>query len=636
MHRLSAFIVLLLIPALQLQAESNLVDVQHYRAELRFEPSARTIEGTVLITLRNAAQNALASVDLDARRELQISSVSLGRTDLAFTHDNDLLTVTLLTPLQPDDTLTLTIQYSGSPVNEGGSSPWGGCHWGDFSYFMGVGFQAPSVSMMRYWLPSNDVPSDKASFDITFDVPAGQVVAGTGVLTEQQLTDDRARYRWVEDNPTATYLFTYAISDYAVIEDEWKGLPLRYYVPRSDSLKGSTYFTDVPGMLEAFTSYFGPYPFSKVGYCITPIGSMEHQTMVSYSQSLFQGLDRAATIAAHELSHQWWGDWVTCLDFRDTWLNEGFATFSEALYGEFLKGRDEYHTVAQSHARFYRDSYSNIEGVFPLYDFPRTPPSSNYPATIYYKGSAVLTMLRDVMGDDAFFEALRAYGTRHAFGSASTPDFQAVMEEFHASSLDWFFSEWVYEAGWPYYNVSRIYDSSDPDFRIRIEQIQDNTYPLFRMPIQISIIRGTGDTLSVRRWVEAEKNQDLVFPGVRNEDVTRYRFDPDDIVLKNIRYRTLDASGIPSRPSCLTLQALFPNPLTVSGKATLRIDVPVPTHALLRVIDALGREASADVETELAAGTQHVQLDTSNLPAGMYTVVVHGGESVSTVKLLVQ
>ncbi|PLX33580.1 MAG: hypothetical protein C0600_00200, partial [Ignavibacteria bacterium] len=333
---------LLLLLSTNLHAESSLIDVWSYSGTVRLYISESRIEGDVSINFQNAARGALDSFAFDMT-SMTVHAVEIRGNAVSYSYDGTLLTVTPDEPLPPHDTLTVRIRYEATPGNEGGVLPWGGCHWGDVTYFMGVGFTAESVSLMRYWLPSNDIPSDKAAFDITFEVPEGLVVAGTGMLMGQSTADGWTSYRWLELHDTATYLYTYAISDYAIVEDEWQGIPMQYFVPRADSARAHQYFAPVGSMMDAFTQRFGPYPFDKVGYCITPIGSMEHQTMISYAAQLWSGLSEAGSTAAHELAHMWWGDMVTCRDFEDAWLNEGFAVFSEMVWAEHLGGEEAYY-----------------------------------------------------------------------------------------------------------------------------------------------------------------------------------------------------------------------------------------------------------------------------------------------------
>lgn len=626
--RLATVLLALFIISPPLIAESALIDVVRYRADIRFNLAARSITGDAVLTVRNAARGDLSELPIDLVA-MAVAEVRVDGATVSSRYDDRVLTVVLETPLPAGDTTEIHIRYSGSPGNEGGGTPWGGCHWGPVTYFMGVAFNDPDISMMRRWLPSNDTPADKATFDVTFIVPDGFAVAGTGVLVERTAANGEQRWRWVEEHPTATYLFTYAIGDYAIIEDTWNGTPMQYFVPRADSARGISYFAPVHGMMDVFTQRFGAYPFDKIGYCITPIGSMEHQTMISYAGPLFDGLAEAGTTAAHELAHMWWGDWVTCADFRDAWLNEGFAVFSEFLYAEHLGGTADYLESVRSTAQTYRIADTRNEGVFPLHDFPRAAPSSNYPGTIYHKGGVVLAMLRDVMGDSAFFDGFRAYGQRHAYGNATTASFRQVMEEFHGGELGWFFDQWVIAAGWPEYTVQRVLDDTGAPLRVRLAQTQDlEKYPLFAMPMDLAIIRTAGDTVWHRINTRAEQMQEFTFPDVAANDVKAIALDPRNIVLKRVSYRTVTVADVPVLSPVIALTDLYPQPYLPhrDGMLAARVEVARTLHAILRLHDLLGRHVATLHDGDLTAGTHTLRFDGRGLARGVYALTLaHAG-----------
>lgn len=629
---------LLLLFATTLHAESSLIDVLQYRATLRFHISESRIAGDAEITLRNAARGALENFVLDMT-SMTIHAVEISGSTVSYTYDDVQLTVTPDAPIPTGDTLTVRIVYEATPGNEGGVLPWGGCHWGDVTYFMGVGFTAKSVSLMRYWLPSNDIPSDKAGFDVTFEVPEDLVVAGTGLLTEQSSADGWASYRWVEQHPTATYLFTYAISDYALVEDDWQGIPMQYFVPSADSARAHQYFAPVASMMDAFTQRFGPYPFDKVGYCITPIGSMEHQTMISYAAQLWNGLSEAGSTAAHELAHMWWGDMVTCRGFEDAWLNEGFAVFSEMVYAEHMGGEEAYYESLRETSQRYRINDTRSEGVFPLHDFPRARPSSNYPATIYHKGGTVLGMLRYVMGDEAFFDGMRTYGATYAYDNATTADYQAVMESEHGASLDWFFDQWVYEAGWPDYIVQRVLDDGDDPLRLRFIQRQDTTqYSLFAMPLDVMIVTMDDDTVRHQIETQAVSWQEFSFPDVASNTAKNFYIDPRGIVLKRISYRTVGVENTPAAPQGVRLDPGYPNPWRPArdGMLALTLHAQSPRYARVTMHDLLGRTVAVLHDGEAPTGSSVLRFDGSRLARGMYTVMLRSASAVMSQHIVVQ
>lgn len=628
--------------AIALPAASHsqaVIDVLHYRATISFNLAAERLDGTAEVTVRNTGAQPLTAVPLDLR-DLTATGVTIGGTTATFRQAADSLVIELPSPLPPLDSLTAAIVYGGRATDEGGASAWGGCFWNfnATTFVMGVGFRAPYVSMMRHWMPSHDIPSDKATFDLTFTVPAGQVVAGTGTLASVTTAGQTVSYRWVEGHPTATYLVTYAIAPYAVVRDTSNGIPLEYYVLRADSSRAVRHFSTVPGMLDAFIAAFGPYPYDKVGYCATPIGSMEHQTMISYAQSLLN--DPFATDdAAHELSHQWWGDFVTPQDFREAWLSEGFARYSEAIYEEFTRGKDAYYANIRRVGATYRNTDIVYEGAFPLYDFPRAAPSSNYPYTIYDKGGAVLAMLRHVMGDEKFFHGLRAYASAYAYGNATTEQLRAVMEHEYGAPLDWFFQEWVYAAGYPTYVVTRLVDAGLPALRLRIQQTQDQgRYPLFRMPLDAAVIKKTGDTLFITIEMQAVESQDFEFPAIQADEVSSIVIDPLSVVLKQISYRTTDVPRIPApADEGLLLGPGYPDPFSITrhDAMTVGFSLREASHLTMDVFDTLGRNVDLFTDQYYEPGLHELRRDIRSLRPGMYLIVAHTPQYTDTRPFLV-
>ncbi len=623
----------LLLAAAAAETMAGEPDVLRYTARIRFDLSAQRLYGEATLLAINPGDTLHLHL-----RDLAVTGIIQDGQALAFEHEQGGLSIFLDAGGRNSDTVEVTISYNGKATSEAGSSSWGGCFWGPTTFAMGVGFHAPYISMTRHWLPSNDVPDDKATFDLTFIVPQGMTAAGSGLLAGRTDSSGWTSWRWIEGHQTATYLVTYAISGYAIIRGEWNGIQLEYYVPAADSAKGVAHFASVPSMLEAFTSAYGPYPFDKVGYCITPIGSMEHQTMISYAASLLRP-QVAGLTAAHELAHQWWGDCVTARTFADAWLSEGFATFSEAVYMEHLGGRAAYEDRARQFASDYLNRVAPYEGIFPLHDYPRASPSSNYPGTIYDKGAAVLTMLRHMLGDDTFFAGLRAYKNARAYGTADTEDFRSAMEAQSGIDLGWFFDQWVYLPGYPIYVSQKIAAGGSGPFRIRLLQTQDTSrFPLFRMPLDVFIALESGDTLRTSIFTEAAAQQEFVFPSVPANSVRWYSLDPSNLVLKKISYTTVKAETEPDAgTSGFRLHPAYPNPFHSSGAsgASVLLESGSNAHIRIDLHDSLGRLLAVCADSEFPPGLNPVSIPLNGLPSGIYTIRATGTERYEVRRILV-
>jgi len=299
------------------------------------------------------------------------------------------------------------------------------------------------------------------------------------------------------------------------------------------------------------------------------------------------------------------------------------------VYDEHTGGRNAYLNTAQDFGRSYRTMNQPFEGTFPLYDFPRDPPSSNYPSTIYNKGAAVLVMLRAIMGDDAFFRGLRSYGQTYAYGNADTQNFRSVMETGYGKSLGWFFDEWVYAAGYPDYIVQKVVDDTPGPFRFRILQQQDTTkYPLFRMPIDVLILLNGGDTARFTVQNDAVAMQEFSFPGIRSDSVKTFLIDPLGLILKKISYRIVNVKQPELLPEQgFHLEQNFPNPMNPSSgeRSTLPVSVSIPQHIRFRLYDSLGRNVLTVADREFSQGQHFLQLDGSGLSRGIYTLRAMSG-----------
>ncbi len=281
-------------------------------------------------------------------------------------------------------------------------------------------------------------------------------------------------------------------------------------------------------MMEFYSQVFGEYPFleEKYGTAIIPGNvSMEHQTCTSYSSRLITGQHSYDHIIAHELAHQWWGDLISPGDWADIWLNEGFASYSEALWWENLYGPDG-----------LRISMAEIETVYftrhqgpdhPIYD----PPSGHlFCAEEYEKAACVLHMLRFVVGDDNFWKILKKYAEDYAYSTATTEDFKDLCEQVSGADLDWFFDQWIYQAGYPVYEFGWGYSDRQQKAKVVINQTQEG-FSLFEMPIPLRIDLPSGPVTKIV-WVKEKYNSlEFAFP----EKPSQVLFDPDGWILCKVR-----------------------------------------------------------------------------------------------------
>jgi len=394
------------------------------------------------------------------------------------------LKVVLLSSALAGETLGVHISYNGFPQVHSTS------FWGEGIYFFNkviYSLQCPEGS--RYWYPSWDKPFDKAKIEMVFTVPDTLFLCSNGVLVDSTNTGGgMITYSWRHDYPAATYLQMFAASKYVQLKDTTHTVPIIHYVYHEDSAKAVADFAVIPDALDCYSALFGTYPFDKFGFSESAVGgAMEHQTNVSVGSFLITGTGAYELIFVHELSHQWWGDMVTLVDWRHCWLNEGFATYSEALWWEYLYGKQG----LKDYVIILQDQYLSWEAgghLFPIFD----PPLEHlFSTTTYEKGACVLHMLRFLVGDSLFFSILRTYGEIYKYKNASTDDFKNIAETVSGKDLDWFFNEWIYGGGSPRFLYTVFCDTNSIPFSI-ITMSETNTETPYRMPCEVVFILESG------------------------------------------------------------------------------------------------------------------------------------------------
>lgn len=502
---------------LLLEASEHNFDVLHYSFDWKINFYSEYIQGEAKVRARSLVSN-LSQVSLHLSNNIVVTGIFQNMFPLSYDHSNDLLTIHLMQTYNSGEELEVEITYEGFPRS--------GLN---FSYHENqpIIWSLDEPTGARQWFPCYDLPSDKATADIRITVPDDMIVASNGTLN-QVITnsDNTVTYIWQESYPIATYLISVAATNYEVFSDIYSSgletMEVRYYVYPEHLLKAQEDFSNTVSMIEFYSDAFGEYPFisEKYGMAVIPQGaSMEHQTCTSYSSSLITGNHDYDSIVAHELAHQWWGDLVTLADWADIWLNEGFATYSDALWFEHIYGL----SGLQSRMDSFKNRYFRHEGLeHPIYD----PPQGHLFCRIEYdKAAWVLHMLRFVVGSDNFWEILKKYAQDYAYSTASTEDFQGVCEEVYGVELSWFFDQWIYQAGCPTYEFGWGY-SSQGKVRVVINQVQE-AFPLFKMPVELLFALPSGDVKKTV-WV---KEKDNTFDFYFQEKPSEVVFDPDDWIL---------------------------------------------------------------------------------------------------------
>lgn len=588
-------------------------NVAYYRLALNIDPATEIISGSM--TVKAAAQIAdFRVLALDLYDNMTVDSVRANEGTLNFTHSNDKLNITLQQARNPGEFFEVTVYYHGHPTTTGFAS---------FAFSKHDNASIISTLSEPYgaptWWPCNDDPADKAdSVDVIVTVPEQLYAVSNGLLVNEVANGDGTRtYFWAERYPISTYLVSLAISNYARFSDFYHysatdSMPVQFFVYPEDLAAAGTDFSVTVPMIEYFSSVFGQYPFIKERYGMAEFqwhGAMEHQTCTSYGANLITGTHAYDWVVAHELAHQWFGDLVTLASWSNIWLNEGFATFSEALWQENLGGLPA-----------YLDYMKGLDaGFFPttVFVYDTTSTATLFSYTVYDKGAWVLHMLRHVIGDETFFRALRSYRGQFAFGNATTDDFRDVCEAEYGHDLDWFFQQWVYDAYRPDYEYSWYHSSVGDQHSVILEinQVQTNT-GLFKVPLDVVLTSASAETTIVVRDSLATQRFHLT----SREPITNLSIDPDGWVLKNIKLVPTSVSDV-GQPERFALYPNYPNPF--NAETVIEYNLSRAGHARLAIHNLLGNLVRRLVDASQVEGHHSVKWDGRDdagraLPSGVY------------------
>jgi len=424
----------LLVAATKLHAAHNApFDVLHYDAQVEPDISRKTITGKVLIRLI-VRDDHLTAIDFDCG-ELTIDAVREGGQALKFERREHRLRATLSRPAKAGERHTLEVEYHGSPRRG--------------IRFFSEQEQVYTVFSTSHWMVCIDAPDDRATLRLSLILPPGLIAVANGRLaTSHSLPDGKALYDWRQESPVPTYVFGFAVGPFHGVTDKRGRVELRYLSAESSDAELRQIFRDTPDMMRFYEDIAG-VPYADGVYTQVLAAGRVEQEMSGFT-ALHEAYGRRVLanerdiwLGAHELAHQWWGNRVTCRDWRHFWLNEGTATFMAAAYKEHRFGREEYLREIEDYRARYekvRDAGKDRSLVFPDWTHP-TPEDRTL---VYQKGAYVLHLLREEMGERPFWQGIRRYTRRYFGNSVTTADFQAVMQQASRKDLSGFFAKWIY------------------------------------------------------------------------------------------------------------------------------------------------------------------------------------------------
>ncbi len=410
-------------------------DVLHYDIELDVEPSTNTISALTAITAQATENLATFNLDLSG---LEVLSVTVDGADAGFSRSGHELTVEPASPLAAGSQFEVEVAYSGSPAAiDDPSVEFFVLGWQQQA---GVIYTASEPSGSMTWFPSNNHPTDKATYEIQITVPEGITAASNGLLIDETTTDGRTTFTWRMDDPMATYLAAVYIGDFERIDHGPlypDGPVIRDYVHSTATPEIAEALAVTPDVIAFLEDLLGPYPFDAYGTIVVPFPlgfALEHQTL-----SLHGPASIGPSIIAHEVAHQWLGNSVTPDDWSEIWMNEGFATYLHLMYEAEHFEADVQDVIVQIYAQLVAFEIGPPKGI---------ESEDLFGQTVYFRGAVTLHALRLHTGDETFFKILRTHYDRSAGGTTNTQEFLELVDEIAGPDAvdvveSWLFDETV-------------------------------------------------------------------------------------------------------------------------------------------------------------------------------------------------
>jgi len=591
-------------------AASSWFDVTYYGLNLDISTSPDFLKGDVTIAGICRQDNSQLLV-LDLMNTMHIDSIQVNGRACSFLQQTSSFNITLDHSYQSGEVISAIVYYEGEPVPTGFGSF-------EFDSHQGVPwvFSLSEPYGARDWWPCKNTQSDKAdSADIIVTCDSTFKVGSEGILVStDNHNDGRTTYHWRERYPISSYLISIALTNYVQFSNWFRysntdSMEVRNYVLPEDYPAALQSLPRVVDMLTIYSNLFGLYPFikEKYGHAEFSSGGMEHQTMTSL------GTFDEQTIA-HELAHQWFGDKITCRTWSDIWLHEGFAVYCTALYLEKEYGTSSYWDFIN----LLQGNAIAGEGFVGEPDTTNAQTLFNY-SLVYAKGAFVLHMLRHVLGDTVFFNAIRAYSMQPSlqYSTATTKDLQTACETVSGKNLEYFFQEWIYGENYPVYQYLWDWKSAGDSSTVTINLTQApgrHSPDFFTMPIDVRILSSLKDTTIVVFNNAQNQTFAVRFP-VRPTSVL---LDPDGWILKLI----YPAYEVP--PSNYSLEQNYPNPF--NGSTTIKYQLSHSVNVTLKVYDLLGRNVATLVNERQIPGSYEYSLSGQRLASGMYVYQLTAGD----------
>ncbi len=577
---------------------------------------------------------ATNEINIDAQRTLLINSVSINGEEIQnYTKDTEILKVSFNKELAAGTELELNINYTFSSKDTIGfylyeKDPTPGYLRNPET----IAYTMSEPDEARFWYPCNDMPSDKALFSISAKVPAGFQFISNGLLKNTEETDEYSIFHWESNDLMATYLavadasiFVKLTEDYSLFHSPEKSIELQYYVWAIDTISDGLFHPDkafhaFPDMMKFFEENYGAYPFEKYAHItVAPyeFGGMEHQTATTIHRNWLTGWVTHGVV--HELAHHWLGDLITCNTWQDIWINEGGATWSEALY---FSQKNRYDKVLLN----YRQEYIDDAQFFtPISEVKTNILFGAHYSLVYYKSGWFYHMMSEMLGRENFLAALRNIIEKYKFQSVTTEMFLSALKEFVPNPpVDWdtFFNQWITTPGHPIYRIGyKTEDLSDDSTKVYVsinqEKITEDDVDFYKMPIRFSTTDLEGNILfTTQQFMNDRKDQHFEF----NAPIG---FDNVIVDSMSVLYQSIPGGyNLVASDEQIDATKLYPNVISNGETATLIYNMPAASQHEISIVDLNGRKVKNVFQGVKNSNTNELKFSVARLSPGVYFIQI--------------
>lgn len=549
-------------------ARSDSIDLLHTRVQLDLTGAASgIIRGDATITFAPRVPN-ISTLPLDLL--LPVDSVVMGGSPLPFQHVGEVVAIDLQGAYGTGDTLTLTVSYGGTPATD--PSGFGGFYTqGPYQYDLGVAFDAVPHSFGRAWFPCFDNFVERSSMEYLVHTNADRTVLANGqLLGTTELGNGERISHWRMDEPVPAYLASVAAGHYTALQDTFPsisgaGIPVVLAALPADTANMRASFIHLKNAFDTFERWFGPYRWNRVGFVLTTAGAMEHATNICYPDFVVDGTLSNEDLMAHELSHHWFGNLITCATPEEMYFNEGFANFCAQLFIEDLYGEAAYRALVRTNHRQVVSATHLRDGGW--YALAGVPQNKTYGETSYKKGANIARTLRATLGDSLFSTAMQRLFAHNGFSAMGSLAIRDSLSAATGQDLTAFFDAWVLQPGGAAFMVDSFSVAPNgPQHEVRVHARQKTRggADLFQqVPVTVSCIGPAGELY--RMIAELGGEYSLAVLQVPFQPVAVRLNDDERLALST----TMDTATVST-----TAQVNFPN----ADVRLIPSAVPAPAH----------------------------------------------------------